>query len=147
MTDIRTIFGDTKFDTRACGLLKREGKLLVSTEVDGTQTLSGGAIKIGETSEITVVREFKEETNLNVQVEKLVAIVENFFNFEGKPYQQIIFVYELSLADEESEIMCREKVNVSWVEKEKVNMLQPIVLNDIVQYNGDKIQHIINRDA
>ena len=147
MTDIRTVLGNTKFDVRACGMLKnKQGELLVSTEVDGTQTLSGGAVKIGETTEEALVREFLEETNLHVTVEKLVAIVENFFEFEGGPYQQLIFIYELSLTEEGQALYCREKVNVNWEPLQEVRQLKPVILNEIIQLEGDSIRHFINQD-
>ncbi len=146
MTDIRVELGLSKFDVRACGLLRHQGELLVSTEVDGTQTLSGGAIKIGETSEEAVIRELKEETNLDVEVNRLVAIVENFFTYENKPYQQIIFVYELALKEPSQKIKCLEKVNVHWVKENEVNNLKPVILNEIVQIKDNQLKHFVNKD-
>lgn len=146
MTDIRIDINHTNFDIRACGILRNNGELLVSTEVDGTQTLSGGAVKIGETSEEAVIREFKEETNLDVSINRLTAIVENFFTFETKPYQQIIFVYELVLKKTIQEINCREKVNVQWVKEGHVVNLKPVILNEIIRLKADGLQHFVNKE-
>ncbi|MGY3767161.1 NUDIX domain-containing protein [Vagococcus vulneris] len=87
MTDIRTQFKQTLFDIRACGILVNENKLLVSHEADGSQTLTGGAVKISETTEQTVKREFLEETGLDVSIGSLTAIIENFFTLNNQPYQ------------------------------------------------------------
>jgi 8-oxo-dGTP diphosphatase len=95
MTDIRTMMDDTRFDVRACGLLLDGDRFLISTEKDGTRTLPGGAVKVGETTEAAVIREFYEETNLQVQPRRLLAIIENHFKLKRQLYQQIIFVYEL----------------------------------------------------
>ena len=147
MIDIRVEINQTKFDVRACGILKNEDKILVSTEDDGTQTLSGGAVKLDETSEEAVVREFLEETGLFVKVERLVAVLENFFECEGKPYQQIIFVYDLSLdKNQEQQLICKEKVNVSWIDQEVVTMLKPEPLNKLVGLKNRDVLHIVNKD-
>ncbi|MFW8054116.1 NUDIX domain-containing protein [Vagococcus fluvialis] len=147
MTDIRVTIDNYKFDVRACGILEDKGKILVSTEVDGTQTLSGGAVKLGETSEEAVVREFLEETNLHVKVDKLVAVVENLFEFENAPYQQVIFVYALSLNEKkQQELICKEKVNASWVNKNLVTMLKPERLNELVGLETESVLHMTNKD-
>ncbi len=147
MTDIRVRIDNYKFDMRACGILEYEGKVLISTEVDGTQTLSGGAVKLGETSEEAVVREFLEETNLHVTVDKLIAVVENLFEFESSPYQQVIFVYSLSLNEnEQQELICKEKVNASWVNKNLVTMLKPELLNELVGLETKGVLHMTNKD-
>ncbi|MTD40225.1 hypothetical protein GIX45_16715 [Erwinia sp. CPCC 100877] len=52
--DIRTTIGETGFAVRACGLLIDEERFLVASEADGTLTLPGGAVKIGETTEQAV---------------------------------------------------------------------------------------------
>ncbi|MEG0285797.1 MAG: NUDIX domain-containing protein [Vagococcus sp.] len=147
MTDIRVKIDNYKFDMRACGILEYEGKVLISTEVDGTQTLSSGAVKLGETSEEAVVREFLEETNLHVTVDKLIAVVENLFEFENAPYQQVIFVYFLSLNEkEQQELICKEKVNASWVNKNLVTMLKPELLNELVGLETKGVLHMTNKD-
>ena len=61
MEDIRVVIGDSKFDVRACGVLSQDNHILSSVESDGSQTLPGGAVKIGETSKEAVVREFLGE--------------------------------------------------------------------------------------
>lgn len=145
MTDIRVKIDKTKFDVRACGILENNGKILVSTEIDGTQTLSGGAVKIGETTEQAVKREFFEETNLHVEVERLAAIIENKFKMDEDDYQQVIFVYYLSLSgNQKQELVRKEKINAEWIDKSQITNLKPIVLNDLIQSEKQEIQHIIN---
>lgn len=145
MSDIRVKIDQTKFDVRACGILENNGKILVSTEIDGTQTLSGGAVKIGETTEQAVKREFFEETNLHVEVEKLAAIIENKFKMDEDDYQQVIFVYYLSLSgNQKQELVRKEKISAEWIDKSQITNLKPIVLNDLIQSEKQEIQHIIN---
>lgn len=147
MTDIRTFFDNTKFDVRSCGILHHNNKILVSYESDGSITLNGGAVSIGESTEQAVVREFFEETNLHVQVDGLIAVIENFFSLELHPYQQIVFVYNLSLIEgKEQDLKCKEKLNARWEKIENVNNLKPVILNKVIKSENQSIQHYINRD-
>ncbi|MBO0476459.1 NUDIX domain-containing protein [Vagococcus sp. DIV0080] len=144
MTDIRMTIEGSRFDVRACGILRKEGKVLVSFESDGVQTLTGGAVKMGETSEEAVIREFKEETNLDVEVKELSAIIENFFDYDDRPYQQLIFVYDLVLSQKNQELICREKVNVTWAEENQLTNLKPSALNELISSKSQGIAHCIN---
>lgn len=144
MEDIRVVIGDSKFDVRACGVLSQDNHILSSVESDGSQTLPGGAVKIGETSKEAVVREFLEETNIRVRVGNLLAVVENMFNYKDKPYQQIIFVYEVFPIEEISDI--KGDIEVKWTPKERLNALKPSPLNDIIKQLGTTIRHVINKE-
>ena len=144
MEDIRVVIGDSKFDVRACGVLSQDNHILSSVESDGSQTLPGGAVKIGETSKEAVVREFLEETKIRVRVGNLLAVVENMFNYKDKPYQQIIFVYEVFPIEEISDI--KGDIEVKWTPKERLNALKPSPLNDIIQQLGTTIRHVINKE-
>ena len=65
--DIRLIHDDVHFDVRVAGILiADDGRILVSHEATGEQTLPGGAVKYGEATATAVIREFKEETGLTV---------------------------------------------------------------------------------
>lgn len=153
--DIRTKFGQTRFDVRACGVLFYQGQVLVSNERDGTQTLSGGAVKTGESSSEAVVREFMEESGLAVKVQRLVAIIENFFVYEGEDYQQVMFLYLLSLAHEPDELPLlaeiEESVVTKWLDpQQQLLNLKPTVLTGIVEGllvdQEAPLQHIIYRE-
>ena len=120
MTDIRVELGLSKFDVRACGLLRHQGDLLVSTEVDGTQTLSGGAIKIGETSEEAVIREFKEETNLDTA--KILGTFESFhYTTPKKPkVHQINF----KVTTKPGDIALTEHDALKWITVDEISDLK-----------------------
>lgn len=146
--DIRATFDNTQFDVRVCGILKNQGKVLVSNESDGSQTLTGGAVQIGETTEEALIREFYEETKLQVKPQKLVAIIENFFTFAGD-YHQIIFVYEALLTDgsNPTDLVCEEKLDVNWAPLENVNQLKPVVLNQLIHAPANQpLLHFVNKD-
>ncbi|MGX4687348.1 NUDIX hydrolase [Vagococcus sp. JNUCC 83] len=145
MQDIRVVIGDSKFDVRACGILRQEGCVLTTIESDGTKTLPGGAVKIGETSEQAVIREFKEEAGMTISVDSLLSVIENRFMYEEKPYQQIIFVYEVSATSKENKDN-HDEVVVEWSSIVDITSLKPHQLNDIIKNDICSIQHFINSE-
>ncbi len=68
--------------------------------IDDGYSIPGGHVSYGETSSETLIREFKEEINADIKIEKLVMVGENFFPWGNRPCQQISLYYEVSLCDE-----------------------------------------------
>lgn len=60
---------------RMVGVLLRDNKSLVQRDKGGTEyTLPGGHVKIGETSEESLIREYKEETGTDIVCNRLIWI-------------------------------------------------------------------------
>ena len=58
-----------------CGILSQSGKILLQKRADkGTWGLPGGAIELGESALEALVREFYEETGIEVRAEKLLNV-------------------------------------------------------------------------
>lgn len=153
--DIRIKLGDNGFDLRACGLLRVADKLLISTESDGVNTLPGGAVKMGETTSETMVREFQEETGLVVESGSLIAIVENFLNYQKSPYHQMIYVYAVHLAKEPTvltKLVNEDDMSTAWCAITDIPQLnlQPSIYHTIIdQYLNNKelpFQHFVSRN-
>ena len=153
-SDIRVKIGNDGFDVRSCGILEKDGKLLVSNEADGTMTLSGGAVKTGETTAETIVREFKEESGLDVEATKLIAVIENFLKYNESDYHQLIFVYGLSLKNDSPNLPTltrEEKMFTKWVDVNSLKSInfKPLVINEILlnyfKNDNHNILHIVNR--
>ena len=61
-----------------CGILSQSGKILLQKRADkGTWGLPGGALELGESALEALVREFYEETGVEVRVEKLLNVIQN----------------------------------------------------------------------
>lgn len=63
--------------------------------------LIGGGVEFGETSEIALRREFKEELNAELENLKLIDVIENIFTFNGKQEHQILFLFKGEFVDKE----------------------------------------------
>lgn len=59
----------------------------------------GGRIEFGETSEVALRREMKEELAVDIESPRLLGVLENLFTFDGEPGHEIVFVYDAQLRD------------------------------------------------
>lgn len=81
-------------DLRTVGVLVRNGKLLVQRDRDGSEyALPGGHVKIGETTEDGLVREYKEAVSIG---KKLTAIDLTLFE-QRNDYLSIIRSFALQI--------------------------------------------------
>jgi ADP-ribose pyrophosphatase YjhB (NUDIX family) len=55
--------------------------------------LPGGRAEHGETAEQTITREMREELETDVHVDRLLWIVENFFEYEGLSYHELALYF------------------------------------------------------
>ena len=87
-------------DLRTVGVLVRNHKLLVQRDKDGNEyALPGGHVKIGETTEDGLIREFKEETGAVIQCQRLLWTEECIWEWNGKQAHNISFYYLIELCD------------------------------------------------
>jgi ADP-ribose pyrophosphatase YjhB (NUDIX family) len=54
----------------------------------------GGMVEFGETTEVAIKREIREEIGQEITDLKLMTIVENIFIHEGKTGHEIVYVYD-----------------------------------------------------
>ena len=76
--------GDLRFNYRITGVAICDGKVLLQKPVvDGFWFLPGGRAELQETAEETLRREMREEMHTDITVERLLWVVENFFEHAG----------------------------------------------------------------
>lgn len=89
------------FSYRVAGILIKDKKILLQKPInDDCYSIPGGHVSFGEITSETLIREFKEEINADIKVEKLIMVGENFFPWGNKPCQQISMYYTVSLCNE-----------------------------------------------
>ncbi len=59
----------------------------------------GGAIEFGELAEDALRREIREELGLELQNPIQLAVLENRFEYRGRPGHEIVFVFDASFVD------------------------------------------------
>lgn len=145
-----------KFKFRVAGLLIVDNKLLtVEIMNNGINCLPGGHVMIGENTKDAIIREFMEETKLNVSVKKIECIIENLFNrSNGDLVHEIQVIYSLKLNDEievkdwqyiEVDEDFKKQLAFKWIDIDKLDCVKPIIVNKLI--NNDKVLHfIVNND-
>ena len=86
-----------KFNYRVGAIIRNGNKILMAQNPNETRRFwysVGGRVHVGETAEEAVLRELKEETGLECEIERLAAAHENFFcDGEGLPFHEISFFF------------------------------------------------------
>lgn len=85
-------------DLRTVGVLIQDNKILVQRDHGGNEfALPGGHVKIGETLENGLIREYKEETGADILCKHLLWSEECFWECNGKQAHNIAFYYLIEL--------------------------------------------------
>lgn len=88
----------------ALALIKNGNKYLVFKAKDDIKNNEfyrplGGGIELNETSDQTLKREFREEIGAELINLKLMKVIENIFDYQGRKMHEIAFLYEAEFKD------------------------------------------------
>lgn len=115
-----------------------EEKVLMVQNIGAGWTLPGGAVEIGETLEQAVIREVMEETGLIVEIEKLVAINEAFF--EQKNEHVLFITFKVNVLEGECSIQDKEEIGeIKWMDLRTANILMP--------YHPNGVESLLNSSS
>lgn len=88
------------FNYRVAGVASHNGRLLAMTEENTPHWyLPGGRVKLNESAEAALKREFEEELYLSIQVGRPLWLTESFFVLEGnnEKYHELCLHYLVDL--------------------------------------------------
>ena len=126
MKDILFDVDGVLFSYRVGGVLIKDNKILLTKGGDD-YSLPGGHSQIGETSRETIIREFKEETGLDVEPLNVISTYENFWKWDDKDCHQLCIYYRLNMKDETQELISCPDTNDTkfvWVDLEELNNIK-----------------------
>lgn len=153
MEDISVMLDGYKFNYRVAAIIKKDGKILLhKSKKDNFYAIPGGRVKVGESSIKTLKREFIEEMGKDINVKDFTGLVENFFEYNGKKYHEIMFLFNVEFVDNDlynvEKITGLEengKIEFIWKNINELKKLdvRPVFLKEKL-LKTEKIGHIIN---
>jgi len=140
---------------RTVGVLILNNKILVQRERDGSEyALPGGHIKIGETLEKGLIREYKEETGTNILCKRLLWSEECFWEWKGKQAHNIAFYYLIELCEDSAIpdngefVSHKDNCNVvlGWMPIDEIQniVIYPEFLKKEICSMGEHIKHFVS---
>lgn len=130
--DIRIDTQTEHFKFRVSGLLQYKDKyMFVRIKDNDFLCLPGGHVEINEDTDTAIKREMKEEIGVDVKIDKLITVVQNFFSEKGKVYHELAYYYLVS-AEDESKLNVEDyvfyendkgeikKLEFKWLDKENL---------------------------
>lgn len=158
--DLEINDGDSKLKIRANGVIVHENKVLMCTiNQNDFWCCPGGHIHLNEDSKTAVLREIKEEVEVDFDDAKLMMIMESFFQSKkGKHFHEISFYYlmqgeipEKKLHDWEVDEHDEDKIVhliFKWFDINKLDGIdiRPGNLRQILKDKDYKLKHVIRND-
>jgi ADP-ribose pyrophosphatase YjhB (NUDIX family) len=93
-----------KFNYRVGAIITDGNKVLMARNPNEHRKFYysvGGRVKFGESLEDAILREVKEETNVDCEIERLACLHENFFtDDDGTPFHEISVFFKIKHNDE-----------------------------------------------
>ena len=142
---------------RTVGVLIHNNKILVQRDRNGNEyALPGGHIKIGETSEQGLIREFREETGTKISCNRLLWTEECFWKWNGKQAHNIAFYYLIELCDGEvipdyKEVVAHKdncNVVIGWIPLDKLKdiTIYPEFIKEEIFNLSEHPKHFISKE-
>jgi ADP-ribose pyrophosphatase YjhB (NUDIX family) len=104
------------FNYRVAGIVLKDSHVLLHKLAnDQVWSLPGGRVTMGEEAQQSLVREFREELDVEVRIDRLAWIAENFFEYAGQNIHEVGFYFLIH-----SEELSFEKESFFGVEGERL---------------------------
>ena len=141
-----------RFNYRVAAIIETNDKILVHKFLDSDYWfLPGGRVQIGEIAQDAVLRELKEELDIEAKVSGFPFIVENLFRLSGELFHEICLFFNVDPGTSElpKDHEIRDNVQFLWIHKSKINdyNLQPEFLKNTLNGANHLTQHIVNRSS
>ena len=146
MKDINFSIDNNRFNFRVAGFITCKGKILLQKSTEQVfYNLPGGRVKFGESTIDGIKRELKEELLIDIDTPPLFYVGENFFKWEDKDVQELVFIYRIELEEKYLDILEHHKVpdNATeytyWVDKDTLPTLdcRPNLIYDLLKIEKD----------
>jgi ADP-ribose pyrophosphatase YjhB (NUDIX family) len=95
--------GATRFNLRVAGVAVAGDRVLLHrAERDDFWTFPGGRPELSEPLADALRREIREEVGVEIRVERLLWVVENFFELNAKKFHELAFYFLMAFSNDSS---------------------------------------------
>lgn len=148
-----------KFTYRVAGVALHEQHVLLQSSSDTNfWFMPGGRAEMLESAHTTIHREMLEELGVEVHIERLLWLVENFFVYRGRAGHELALYFLITipplphlyrrdapfkLPDEQGTML-----TYNWFPLDKLDTITvyPTFLRHKLQHLSDEIEHIVHTD-
>lgn len=153
--DMCVACGDGVLNIRVGAIIMKDGKvLMVGNERADYLYSVGGRIKFGETAEEAVVREVFEETGVQMEIDRLGFVHENYFYGDfpsnpGKPVYEISFFFYMNVPCDFTPIggsftEDNSKEYLKWVSLDEDIKMYPEFFRTELKNSTDSVKHLVS---
>lgn len=146
------------FNHRVSAVIINDNKILAQRNTkDNTYYLVGGRVQFGETTEEALVRELKEELNIEVKTYQPLWINEHFFNVNSNPFHEIGMYYIVDICntgfihyEKSFEKKEQDRTNCyEWIDIDELDniVLYPIFIKEEIKNIDNKLKLIITKET
>lgn len=142
------------FNFRSAAVIEEDGYILIHKSMEEKfWSLPGGRVEFGEETDSAVIRELKEELNLEGKVKRLLWFAEDFYSYKEEEYHEICTYYlvePLSKDFKDKEKIYKglegnKELVYKWVEIKLLEEIEiyPIILRDKLRNIPKNIEKIV----
>lgn len=116
----------TKFHRIVRGIIIKDNKLLLANYKGHHSFLPGGQVELGEPAEYALIRELKEEIDIDCEVKQFLGVIENEWQDSETLHYEINHVFEVYNKDLHSDITPISKEshsNFHWIIPNNENLI------------------------
>ncbi|EEM11047.1 NUDIX domain-containing protein [Bacillus pseudomycoides] len=116
----------TKFHHIVRGIIIKDKKLLIANYKGHHSFLPGGHVELGESAECALIRELREELDINCEVKRFLGVIENQWQDSEILHYEINHVFEVDSKDLHSDIEPISKeshLDFSWIIPNNENLI------------------------
>ena len=144
--------GKQRFNYRVAGIVTQGDRFLIH-QFKGADFffLVGGRVKLGETAEQALLREFEEELGVRPLSCTVAFVAENFFTYEAEAFHELSFYFNVEGLSPEALPLdgeTRENITFLWRTRDELKTLnlQPEFLKAELGKPLAGIRHLVHLD-